>query len=123
MRAPAKFFASQQNENLGYKFRTIRAIYNKSSPEEQKELREFWDCFPEKMWKKRKKTDEEWKEIFTNFIKEVGFSKLTFNIKYKDINIGNKFHHFKNKYRKATPEEQKEMREFWDCFPAGKWDK
>jgi hypothetical protein len=44
-------------------------------------------------------------------------------IKYKDINIGNKFQHFKNKYRKATPEEQKEMREFWDCFPAGKWDK
>ena len=108
-----------KNENLGITLKTIRKKYNKATLDEQKQMREFWDCFPDGFIKPQNKTDKEWKELFIEFIKENGIKNLNQNTKFNDENLGSALSNLKTKYKKANPDEQKKMREFWDCFPDG----
>ena len=46
-------------------------------------IREFWDCFHVDAWKSQKKSDVEWKELFEEFKKDIGFDKFRVATKYK----------------------------------------
>lgn len=108
---------------LGVALGRIRTNYNKSTPKQQKQIREFWDCFPEKIWDNKISTwtKEQWKELYIQYIEEFGIHTLTQKTKYK--NLGSKLNTIKMGYYRATPEEQKEIRNFWDCFPVSMWEK
>lgn len=111
---------------LGNKLTNIKARYNKSTPEQQKMIREFWDCFPDTIWmiKKEFRSNEEWKELFNEFNKEIGFSNLKVNTIFRDnISLGDKFNSLRKMYTKSTTLKQKEIREFWDCFPDDAWER
>jgi superfamily II DNA or RNA helicase len=110
-------------ENIGFKGKQIVGNYRKSTPEQQKEMREFWDCFPDDFWEKKVKSDQERKELFIQYDKEIGFENLIVTTKFNNENIGTILHSIKAKYKKSTPEQQKEMREFWNCFPETMWEK
>lgn len=66
-------------------------------------------------------TDEKWKEIFSQFGKEIGFENLKQSTIFKNLQIGSKSSAVKLQYIKSTPEQQKGMREFWNCFPDKFW--
>ncbi|WP_152632575.1 DEAD/DEAH box helicase family protein [Aliarcobacter butzleri] len=98
-------------EHIGSKLNTIKTYYNKCSPEQQKKLREYWDCFPDEFWKIGKKnqmTQEEWKNLILN-------AKIETNI------ILTKKKRIKSDFINSTPEQQKELRAYWDCFPDEFW--
>jgi hypothetical protein len=71
---------------------------------------------------KEKLTDENWKEIFSQFGKEVGFENLKQSVIFKDLKIGSKASAIKLQFIKSIPEQQKKLKDFWTCFPDKFWE-
>lgn len=69
----------------------------------------------------QKINDSTMKELFIQFDKEVGFENFKFSTTYKNMELGKKSLSIKSLYNHSAPEQQKEMREFWDCFPDDFW--
>lgn len=112
-----------KNEYLGHKFSGLLSLYKKSTIKEQKEMRIFWDCIPKDIWKGKKITEDEWKELFIDYSKEIGFKNFTSNTKYKGSNLGFKLSSIKNNYFKLSKKEQEKIRKDWDCIPLDLWEK
>lgn len=112
-----------KNKSLGIKFADIKTRYMHSTLEQQKEIREYWDCIPENMWMKINKTDEEWKELFKEFDMAIGLDSINKRTVFKGEKIGYKFQRIRSKYKNSSHSDRQQMRELWDCFTESLWVK
>ncbi len=114
-----------KEKHLYQKVTKIRDEYEKASEEEKSKIKAFWNCFPENYLEKKnsiKASNIKWKKLFAEFIKKNGVEELRHRLVYKNEKLGRAFTSIVTNYKKASDEERKNMRIFWDCFPDGYLD-
>lgn len=79
----------------------------------------FWSCIPLNFWNEK---DDKFKKLFSQFIINNGFEKLSYNI-YKNSNsrLGLKAYKIHKKYKLNKYFKQMELKKYWDCFPDEFW--
>lgn len=114
-----------KNINLGNKIIILKAKYKKLTPKEQIAMVNFWDCLPETIFDTKKivTKDEDWKELFIQYLKEYPIEQLTETIIWNNACLGRKLNRLRNKFKSSSLEQQKQMLTFWDCFTEDNFTK